>query len=136
MRLGTNDGVALPGVLQHISSQARRDGQQGTGTPSFEIHVLVRNAPPVAGAGLRVGVSARLVIPLAAEPDVLSLPRAAVLGEAGKPVVMVRRAGAQHAERQAVELGEASLDRVSVRKGLSLGDWVWVPADPSAQRHE
>jgi RND family efflux transporter MFP subunit len=74
------------------------------------------------GAGLRSGGFARLAIPADAPPDVVAIPRSAVVERGDLTGAFVVEGGRAHLRWLA--LGEALGDRITVRAGLRAGERV------------
>lgn len=132
--IGTDDPLVLPGVLQHISSQAKRDLNQNVNAPVFEIQVLMSQVPPDALSRIKLGMTAHLVIDT--QPSTLSglsVPLSAVHVEEGKTWVLARSAGQSASTQKVVKIAKSLVDQVIITEGLSKGDEVFVPAAPSTE---
>lgn len=75
---------------------------------------------PVAGLTLKPGARARATITLAAQNDVIAVPRQTVFASGGEQVVYVKRNG--RFVQQRVALGASTAGRVVVMNGLKDGD--------------
>lgn len=73
-------------------------------------------------ARLRAGMFGRISVLLEERPDVLTVPRVALLEDQDEPAVFVLRDG--RAVRTAVQPGHAGGDRIEIRAGLEEGDEV------------
>lgn len=134
--LNTDETAVMVGELVRVSGQARTDQRFGSdGAPMFDIEVLVRDVPQALRPRLRLGMKTRLRMVVETQAAALTVPLAAVRmdGPGGLAVVTRRAAGdgAGSGNEVRIETGMTLADRVVVRKGLAVGDWVWVP--PSAQ---
>ena len=88
-------------------------------TRSAKARVVVTNAD----ASLKLDMFARIVIPTAAQRDVLVVPIAAVQTVENQSVVFVKE-GAERFLRKNVELGTTAGDVVEVRSGLTAGSTI------------
>lgn len=87
--------------------------------PVQYFEVTLKLTPP-AGLTLKPGARARATITLAAQKDVIAVPRQTVFANAGEQVVYVRRNGRFVAQR--VSLGTSTAGRIVVTSGLKDGD--------------
>jgi len=84
-----------------------------------------------AAARLALGQRVRARILLVERPDVLTVPRAAILTREGSRFVRVRRSGREDVVE--VELGESSASHAVVLSGLEPGDHVLLGGAPLVQ---
>lgn len=130
--LHTVEALTLRGELTRISAQARRDSAMGSGgPPMFDVQVSIREVPPKARDWLRLGMSARLRIVVEPESTALTVPLAAVQVDNQGRSVVTRRTPAGQGETVIVETGATLPESVVVRRGLAVGDMVWVPRQPA-----
>lgn len=100
----------------------------GSPVKYFEATLALRTTDP---AVMKPGQRVRVVVRLEQTDGVLAIPRAAVFDQDGKRIVYRRQAG-QFAPTE-VTIGQQSISRVVVVKGLAAGDVVAL-RDPSAKR--
>ena len=89
-------------------------------TRRIPIEVLL----PRTTDSLRPGLSARITLPTGASEDRILVPRSAIVDRFGAPHAYVVRDGV--AVQLPVQLGEGRGERVRVREGLAVGDWLVV----------
>jgi Cu(I)/Ag(I) efflux system membrane fusion protein len=87
----------------------------------------VRVVLPNGDMRLKPGMYATLRIAGTARPNVLTIPRDAVLSTGKRNIVFVKESGGHLAPRE-VSLGTANDERVEVLRGLALGDTVIASA--------
>jgi hypothetical protein len=107
-----NDGQTLPGKVTSVSDQLQR------ATGSAEALVEIPNAPD----GLAVGAFVPATVTMETGADVVTIPRAALLGcSEGHFVYTV---SGEHLVRTAVKVGANNAEFVEIADGLYTGDQV------------
>lgn len=129
--LSTDETAVMGGELARVSAQARNDLRFGaSSSPLFDIEVLVRDVPQALRPRLRLGLTTRLRMVVEKQSAAVLVPLAAVRTDAtGRSIVTRRAAGDATGlgNEVSIETGMTLVDRVSVLKGLAVGDSVWVP---------
>lgn len=117
-------GEPIPGRLIGISAEADA-ARGGSRAPSFEVRAAF---PRDAGHGqIRLGMSARMRIEIASNPQAIVVPIEAVGDPTTNPVVRVRDpASGEHRPRQ-VRLGVTQQQGIEILSGLRDGDIVILP---------
>jgi HlyD family secretion protein len=109
-------GKPVSGTVSQMSKVAKPRFRE---VPVQYFEVTVKLAPAV-GLTLKPGARARATITLAAQKDVIAVPRQTVFASGGEQVVYVRRSGRFVAQR--VTLGASTAGRIVVMNGLKDGD--------------
>lgn len=105
-------GIVRAGVIDQISPAA------DPRTRAYGLRIKLDNRDGL----LRAGMSAEVIVETSHLPDVLTIPRSAVVASGNDNVVFVVHDGT--ATRRQVALGTISGDRVVVLEGLAAGDVV------------
>lgn len=115
----------VPGRIVTVSAEASGD-PGATSAPSFEVRAIV-SAEGGRLNSMRIGMSARMMIELAANPAALIVPVEAVRGTLAESKVRIRdpETGQEHDRR--VTLGATSERGVEVLQGLEAGDVIVLP---------
>jgi len=106
----------IPATVSQMSKVAKPRFRD---VPVQYFEVTLKLAPP-AGMTLKPGARARATITLAAQKDVIAVPRQTVFASGGEQVVYVRRDG-RFVPRN-VALGASTAGRIVVTNGLKDGD--------------
>lgn len=109
-------GKPVSGTVSQMSKVAKPRFRE---VPVQYFEVTLKLAP-AAGLTLKPGARARATITLAAQKDVIAVPRQTVFASAGEQVVYVRHNGRFVAQR--VTLGTSTAGRIVVMNGLKDGD--------------
>jgi len=109
-------GHPVPATVSQMSKVAKPRFRE---VPVQYFEVMLKLAPP-AGLTLKPGARAKATITLAAQKDVIAVPRQSVFANAGEQVVYVRRNGRFVPQR--VTLGTSTAGRIVVMNGLKDGD--------------
>ncbi|SDN00090.1 RND family efflux transporter, MFP subunit [Methylobacterium phyllostachyos] len=117
-------GEPIPGRLIGISAEADT-ARGGSRAPSFEVRAAF---PRDAGHGqIRLGMSARMRIEIASNPQALVVPIEAVRDPTTNPVVRVRDPATGEARLRQVRLGVTQQQGIEILSGLRDGDVVILP---------
>ncbi|PKL77465.1 MAG: hypothetical protein CVV27_05345, partial [Candidatus Melainabacteria bacterium HGW-Melainabacteria-1] len=103
------------GVLAHARSN--RENTEGL-SKVFDLDIW----PDSENAAFKPGTSVDIQLPLVQRPNVLLLPRAALLREGGRHYVLLA-----DGSQRTVRLGDANADVVVITQGLSATDQVMLP---------
>jgi cobalt-zinc-cadmium efflux system membrane fusion protein len=88
-------------------------------TRTVKVRIAVRNPQ----GKLRAGMFAAVQLYLPGDAEGLALPRAAVLADAGRSFVFVKREG-EYFMRRPVETGRSGLDWIEITRGLAGGETI------------
>ena len=117
-------GEAIPGRLIGISAEADT-ARGGSRAPSFEVRAAF---PRDAGRGqIRLGMSARMRIEIASNPQAIVVPIEAVRDPATNPTVQVRDPETGKPRLAQVRLGATQQQGIEILSGLREGDIVNLP---------
>ncbi|HJW95981.1 MAG TPA: HlyD family efflux transporter periplasmic adaptor subunit [Thermoanaerobaculia bacterium] len=109
-------GTPIPAVVSSMSKVAKPRFRD-VPVQYFEVQLKLQ---PGRGITLKPGARARATVTLAAQNDVIAVPRQTVFANAGEQVVFVRRNGRFVPQR--VTLGTSTAGRIIVNNGLKDGD--------------
>ena len=119
-------GIAVEGVVTHVSSQARTDRKQGS-IASFRVVVTLDELQAAQRARLRIGMTARLRIEVYRRDDALLVPLNAVELAEGDAWVTVVDGQTGAMQRRRVLTGVTTRRKVEVTDGLSAGERIVLP---------
>jgi len=117
-------GAPIAGRVVGISAEA--DSQQGSRAPAFEVRAVF-SGDGALRRGVRIGMSARLSIDVASNPQAIVVPIDAVRDAALAPHVVVRDPRSGETRSRDVVLGATRNDGVEVLSGLAVGEIVVLP---------
>ncbi|MYD97668.1 MAG: PAS domain S-box protein [Gammaproteobacteria bacterium] len=117
-------GLELAGEIERISSQSRRS--LSSRVPSFDVTAAIDELSDTQRQGLRLGMSAAVVVVVRDEPAVLLVPLASVKGARGQYWVQVKHAQTGELTRVPVEVGTTTLREAEIVSGLEAGDEIVV----------
>jgi len=116
VRIESAPGQPIAATVSQMSKVAKPRFRE---VPVQYFEVTLKLAP-AGGLTLKPGARAQATITLAAQKDVIAVPRQAVFANGGEQVVYVRRAGRFVPQR--VALGSSTAGRIVVTSGLKDGD--------------
>lgn len=117
-------GAALAARVVGISAEA--DSQQGNRAPTFEVRAVFAGDGALR-RGVRIGMSARLSIDVASDPQAIVVPIDAIREAAQAPHVVVRDPRSGETRSRDVVLGATRDDGVEVLSGLAAGEIIVLP---------
>lgn len=119
-------GAPIPGRIVGISAEA--DAGQASGrVPSFEVRAAFPGHTGPDRGRIRIGMSARMQIEIASNPQVIVVPIDAVQDPMTNPSVQVRDPRGGGSRSRSVTLGATHAQGVEILSGLKAGEVVVRP---------
>lgn len=119
-------GPPIAGRVVSVSAEAAPLPGGGR-APSFEVRASFAGEADGKGQGIRIGMSARMAVEVAADAQAIIVPIEAVRNASSRPTVRVRDKQTHNERELVVTLGPTSETGVVVLSGLNLGDEIVLP---------
>ncbi|KMO15470.1 efflux RND transporter periplasmic adaptor subunit [Methylobacterium indicum] len=119
-------GSSIPGRIIGISAEAEA-GQSSGRTPSFEVRAAIPGNAGSDRGRIRIGMSARMQIEIASNPQAVIVPIDAVRDPMTNPTVQVRDPQGGEPRIRSVTLGSTHPQGIEILSGLKFGDVVVRP---------